>query len=221
MEPRIAQNLATELDINVELVVREFWELAVLQVLLGTPVGNRVVFKGGTALRLAFGSPRFSDDLDFSTLQVVSFREFKAAVRRVVRKYPELELTDLAEKRQTLLAEFRVRDPALARPVRQVVEVSRRKPGSLESELRLLASPCSPLRVLARVATPEAIWQEKLAALESRREPRDLFDLWFLGQELGRNLPSDAPKIDVRVLRRDLRKYLPRRFYPVVEELAR
>jgi predicted nucleotidyltransferase component of viral defense system len=141
-------------------------------------------------------------------------------VRTAARKYPELELTDLAEKRRTLLAEFRVRDPALERPVRQVVEVSRRSPGSLQSELRLLTSPCSPLRVLARVATQEAIWEEKLAALRTRKAPRDLFDLWFLGQKLDRGLPADAPKMDVRLLRRDLRKYLPRAFYPVVEQLG-
>ncbi len=220
MEPRIALSLAAELGISVEFVVREFWELAVLQVLLGAGIGDRMVFKGGTSLRLAYGSPRFSDDLDFSTARTVRFREFEAAVRPAARRYPELELTDLAEKRWTLLAEFRVRDSALERPVRQVVEVSRRSPGFLRSELRLLTSPCSPLRVLARVATPEAIWDEKLAALRSRKAPRDLFDLWFLGQKLGQGLPADAPKIDVRLLRRDLRKYLPRAFYPVVEELG-
>ena len=221
MEPVIARKLAAELGINVEFVVREFWELAVLDVLLSAGVGNRLVFKGGTALRLAYGSPRFSDDLDFSITGVVSYRELKSAVQQVVRRYPELELTDLVEKRQTLLAEFRVRDSAIERNVRQVVEVSRRSPGSLERELRLLSSPCSPLRVLALVATPEAIWQEKLAALASRKAPRDLFDLWFLGQTLGRNLPDDIPEFDPRILRRELRMYLPRKFYPVVEELAR
>jgi len=221
MEPAIARKVAAELGINIEFVVREFWELAVLDVLLGTGVGNRLVFKGGTALRLAYGSPRFSDDLDFSITRDVSYREFMSAVQRVVRRYPELELTDLAEKRQTLLAEFRVRDSAIERNVRQVVEVSRRGPGSLEKELRLLSSPCSPLRVLALVVTSEAIWREKLAAMKARKAPRDLFDLWFLGQTLGRKLPDDAPEFDPRVLRRELRMYLPRKFYPVVEELAR
>lgn len=221
MEPVIAGKLAAEVGINVEFVVREFWELAVLDVLVGAEVGNRLVFEGGTALRLAYGSPRFSDDLDFSITGVVSYREFTSAVQQVARRYPELELTDLAEKRRTLLAEFRVRDPALERPVRQVVEVSRRTPGSLDNELRLLTSPCSPLRVLALVATPGAIWQEKLACLKSRKAPRDLFDLWFLGSILSRSLPDDVPKFDPRVLRRDLRMLLPRRFYPVVEELAR
>jgi predicted nucleotidyltransferase component of viral defense system len=221
MEPAIARKLAAEVGINVEFVVREFWELAVLKVLLGTGVGNRLVFKGGTALRLAYGSPRFSDYLDFSITRVVRYREFTSAVQQVVRRYPELALTDLAEKRQTLLAEFRVSDSAIERNVRQVVEVSRRSPGALEKELRLLSSPCSPLRVLALVATPEAIWREKLAALKSRKAPRDLFDLWFLGQTLARQLPDDVPEFDPRVLRRELRMYLPRKFYPVVEELAR
>lgn len=221
MELAIAQRLAGELGITIESVVREYWELAVLRVLLNTPAGERLVFKGGTALRLAYGSPRFSDDLDFSLTETLGFRTFETSIRRLLTAYPELELTDLAEKRWTFLAEFRVRDAALARPFHQVIEAGRRSPGSEANELRLLSSPCSPLKVLARVATAEAIWNDKLDALAERRATRDLFDLWFLAQETGRSLPAELPRFDLRVLRRDLRKYLPKSYYPVVEELAK
>ncbi len=221
MELSIALRLAAELGIAVESVVREYWELAVLRVLLGTPAGVRLVFKGGTALRLAYGSPRFSDDLDFSLAKATGFRAFESSICQVRMAYSDLELTDLAEKRRTFLAEFRIRDAVLERPFRQVIEVSRRRPGSEANELRLLSSPCSPLKVLARVATAEAIRKDKLAALAERKAARDLFDLWFIAQATGRSLPAELPRFDVRVLRRDLRKYLPRSYYPVVEELAK
>jgi len=221
MEQDIVARLAAELKVNAELVVREHWEVRLLKGLFESRIGDYLVFKGGTALRLGWGSPRFSDDLDFSLRRPLAVRQFEAEARRLAGLGPELALTDLAPKLNTLLAEFRIRDAALPRAFRIVVEVSRRAPGSLPSELKLISSPTSPLSVLARVATREGIWAEKLQALAARASPRDLFDLWFLGQKLGRPLPAAASGLDPRILRRDLRKYLPPAYYPVVEELAR
>ena len=43
-----------------------------------TPLRNKVVFKGGTALRRChFSDYRFSEDLDFTLLQTLSFEEIK------------------------------------------------------------------------------------------------------------------------------------------------
>lgn len=47
-------------------VVREYWELIILKGFYESPQGRYLIFKGGTALRLAYGFPRFSEDLDFS-----------------------------------------------------------------------------------------------------------------------------------------------------------
>ncbi len=57
MEQALAERLAEELKIDVTQVVREFWEVLFLKVLLESPHGKNLVFKGGTALRLAYGSP--------------------------------------------------------------------------------------------------------------------------------------------------------------------
>jgi len=40
-------------------------------------MSQKLVFKGGTALRLAYGSPRFSDDLDFSELKTIELKKFQ------------------------------------------------------------------------------------------------------------------------------------------------
>jgi predicted nucleotidyltransferase component of viral defense system len=221
MELSEVTRIGRELRINPEMATREYWELLVLRRLFESVIGDRLLFKGGTALRLAYGSPRFSDDLDFTQTQSISSEEFRVAVGRIVQDYPQCILTDLAAKRNTLLAEIKVSDPALARPFRIVIEVSRRKLTNSGRELRLLTSPCSPITVLASVAGMESIWGDKLQAICTRNSPRDLFDLWYLSQKLGRVLPESLPRIDRRILRRDLRTYLPAAYYPVVEELAR
>ena len=68
MEQSIAEGKARELRIDITQVVREFWELILLKGLYDSPYGRDFIFKGGTALRLAHGSPRFSEDLDFSLI---------------------------------------------------------------------------------------------------------------------------------------------------------
>jgi len=64
MEQLIAEQKARELKIDRVQVVREYWELIVLKGLYESTFGRYLIFKGGTALRLTYGSPRFSEDLD-------------------------------------------------------------------------------------------------------------------------------------------------------------
>ena len=48
-------------------IFREYLQLVFLSYLYQEKEASKIIFKGGTALRLLFGSPRFSEDLDFST----------------------------------------------------------------------------------------------------------------------------------------------------------
>ena len=48
-------------------VIREYCQHAFLSVLYKQKEANALFFKGGTALRILFESPRFSEDLDFSS----------------------------------------------------------------------------------------------------------------------------------------------------------
>ena len=68
MNKEEASRLAREQKIDVSMVVREEWEMKVLKVLAESEIGGKIFFKGGTALRLGYGSPRFSEDLDFTVM---------------------------------------------------------------------------------------------------------------------------------------------------------
>ena len=48
------------LKISIDKIVREEAEMAFLQELADDPLSSKLVFYGGTALRLAYNSPRFS-----------------------------------------------------------------------------------------------------------------------------------------------------------------
>jgi len=65
--PMSLKELATIFKIDEYSIFREYLQLLFLSYLYQEKKANKLFFKGGTALRLIFGSPRFSEDLDFST----------------------------------------------------------------------------------------------------------------------------------------------------------
>ncbi len=219
MEQLLAERLAGDLKIDVTQVVREYWEVLLLKGLLESPHGNNLVFKGGTALRLAYGSPRFSEDLDFALLEDSLKGGLQSLAESMVEPYPEASLTDVAEKRWTYLWEIKVTEGYLAHPFRIKIEISRRTVMGYDHRLRLITSPATPLQVLGKVATLEQLYKDKLACVKDRTAPKDLFDLWFICQKL--RIPYQPPETSVsrKELRRDLGKYLPADYRPVIEEL--
>jgi predicted nucleotidyltransferase component of viral defense system len=219
MEQLIAQQKARELRIDISQVVREAWELILLKGLFDSPFGRDLIFKGGTALRLAHGSPRFSEDLDFSLSQDRLKGKFRGWVGKIIAPFPELALTDLEEKRYPYLAEIKATQEYLPFPFRIKIEISRREIKDYSRKLQLLGSPVSTIQVLGQVGILEQIYRDKVACLKDRAKPKDLFDLWYISQKL--KIPYTPPPTNLKKkdLVRDLRKYLPKDFWPVVEAL--
>jgi len=204
MDQRLAEELSQQLKIALEHVVREEYELLILRNLMESALGNSLVFKGGTALRLAYDSPRFSDDLDFSLLTSVPEEVFVHVAETVAGSLPQVTLVEALSKRFTLFALYNVRESYLPYAFSVKLEVFTR-PETWERgrdfDLRLLSSPITPISVLAQVATLERMWTDKQAALAARRQPRDLYDLWFIAQKLRRAFTPDLSDFDRKAIR--------------------
>lgn len=221
MDRQLAERLSRQLKIAPEQVVRKEAELLILQGLLESSAGRLLVFKGGTALRLAYGSPRFSDDLDFSLLAPLAETVFVRMAETAAVATPQVTLVEALAKQFTLFALYKVRESYLSYPFSVKVEVSTREESwerDRDYSLRLLASPVTPISVLAQVATLERMWSDKQAALAERRQPRDLYDLWFIAQRLRLPFSPDLSGFDRPAIKRDLRKYLPASQWPVIDQ---
>ena len=59
------------------------------------------------------------------------------------------------------------------------------------------------------------------AVMKSRAKPKDLFDLWYVSEKL--KIPYTPKKISLKKKEvvRDLRKYLPKDFWPAIEGLTK
>jgi len=219
MEQVIAENFSKKLKIDSMQIVREFWETIILKGLFDSPEGKALIFKGGTSLRLVYGSSRFSEDLDFSLTEDRLKGKFRQLIKKIVLPYPELSITDLEEKHYTYLGEIKVIEGYLPSPFRIKIEISKRREKGYKSELSLISSPVSTIQCLCRVSTLEQLYKDKLACLCDRAKPKDVFDLWYICQRLKKPYVPAPVSIPRREFVRDLRKYLPKDFWSVIDNL--
>jgi len=150
-----------------------------------------------------------------------SANEFAHAAQAAASTAPQVSLVEVLAKPFTLFALYRIREPYHPYAFSVKVEVSLR-PEAWDRErdyaLRLLTSPVTPVSVLAQVATLERMWSDKQVALAGRRQPRDLYDLWFIAQRLRLPFAADLSGFDRQAIPRELRKYLPRSQWPVIDQ---
>ncbi|MEN3039234.1 MAG: nucleotidyl transferase AbiEii/AbiGii toxin family protein [Candidatus Kryptonium sp.] len=217
--------LSAKLKIDKERIAREFYEILILYHISQQPWSKYLVFKGGTALRLAYNSPRFSDDLDFSLIKKINPSPVFKFAEKFAKNF-NIQISDMWEKKDTILTEFKINEPILPQPFKIKTEISKRKT-KIEYQLKLITSPTSNLQALIYTATIDSILDEKLQALAQRTQPRDIFDIWFICQIKKidfKDTISHALKtkqINTKILKQNLRKYLPANFFIAIEEISK
>ncbi len=214
-----AQSFAHEFQTSSDNVIKEHYQLYILDLLCNSAWEDKLVFKGGTALRLAYGSVRFSEDLDFSLTEGVDFEDFRKTIGRIESVHPEAKVIDIFNKRYIFYARVLFTIKFRSIPMGIKIEVSK-VPRVFQSDIKLFRSPFNNLEVLGKVYTLESILADKLRILDNneRREPRDLFDAWFISDKLG--LPfivKEEYKYDHKVLMDRLNAFLPQKYHKVIE----
>ncbi len=214
--------LLKELDISADQILLEEAEMILLDTLSKHPLGSRVLFYGGTALRLAYGSPRFSEDIDLLALEKITFKEFGLFAETLIKNNPTWSLKDLKNKRNTMFALLLVREEKLKHNF--TIRIELHKPSKnvvLDETLLLIKSPVSILEPLLLVPSVKKLQELKQDALMSRKKARDVFDLWYISRILREDfvLPKKTPTYNKREFHNELRVFLPRKYYPVIDQL--
>ena len=161
------------------------------------PLRKRLAFKGGTALkRCYFGDYRFSEDLDFTLMNEVTFDVIRKELDPVfaeVRRSGGVSIRFAHEDTQShqnshtfyLSYEGPLPPTARAKEVKVDITIKEEIVFPLESRRVLRAYPeyedlPEDAEILAY--SLDEIAAEKVVALldAARNEPRDLYDLWFL-----------------------------------------
>jgi predicted nucleotidyltransferase component of viral defense system len=159
---------------------------------------------------LAHGSPRFSEDLDFSIIGDFDRKKLKQSLEKIADQDESLQLKEALQKRFTYFGLFKVKEDSLHQPLSIKFEASTR-PVKMQKDkdyqLLVLDSQVTNLTVLAQVASLEWIEKEKKTIKPPR--VRDIFDLWFIAQRLDKPAKMDFSGWETKVVKRELHKLLP------------
>jgi len=149
---------------------REQTIIEVVQAVAKSRAGSQIAFKGGTALKLFYGLPRYSEDIDYDALPGSLPQELMRALKGLVVKR-RWEITDEAITYFTVLLELRFAGPE--RRFRVKIEISTREK---ELETTIQAFRGVPILTLE----PSFLMTEKLLTFLDRQAGRDIFDAWFI-----------------------------------------
>ena len=223
MNKELAEQLSKKLKISTPQIVREEYELIVLKEIYSSNLADKLVFKGGTALRLAYDSPRFSDDLDFSILKNVKTEDFIKVCKEIATNNPNVELVEALKKFNTLFALFKVTDSSIPQNFSIKIEVSTREENLKKDKdysLIILKSSVTPINLIANTFSLEKILSDKLS-IEPKRI-RDIFDIWFIKQSLGnKDTKMDFANFSKNEVKRELNKLLPVSYRGLVEDVIK
>lgn len=207
---------------------REYFQHLFLSYFYQQPQAGVIFFKGGTALRLIYRSPRFSQDLDFST----SFPNIKPLEQAILQTLAALEKegirTNLQEAKQTsggYLADISFQ--AFEQTVSVLLQVSLRQKNK-NGEVVTIASDFIPAYIVVRLFQ-EQLLDDKIQALLDRRKPRDFYDLYFI---LRSNLlPAENKSILYQTLKAlqetdinfetELKQFLPKSHWPIIRDFKK
>jgi len=168
-------------------IVREYFQHVFLSELYKLPDAQKLLFKGGTALHIVYGSPRFSEDLDFSLFDVAQ-NEIKSFVEglfiHVLAEMAHSDITvELGDKIGTTsggyfgVATFRMFEYP---PVSVEINVSTRNDQSIMGEVDSVANNFVPTYTIIHLPQTEIVEEKIFDALMKRKKPRDFYDLYFM-----------------------------------------
>lgn len=224
------QKLAVKNETSYQNMAREYIQQLFLRSFYSKEESQNFLFKGGTALKIVFGSPRFSEDLDFTGSE--NGRNYEKVLEETLYDLANEGLSvDLAESKPTTdghLANIVVDFFGQAIEIKN--QVSFRKGERIGSENIVVAGDLVPAYNVFLLERSILV-AEKIKALIERAKPRDFFDLYFIlrKEELRRVLKIDREqrgKILEQIggqekerLKRELKELLPKSFWKVIDDL--
>lgn len=183
------------------------------------------LFKGGTAPRIVFGSPRFSEDLDFSstlvktkTIEETTLNTLKDIEREGIRpEIIEAKATSggyLAEIMFTLGTEH----------ISILLQISKRNPKDT-GEVITIASEFAPAYTVVLLDRKRLV-HEKIQALLTRAKPRDFYDVYFLIRSglLSKEEKDVLMKVKKKLegisidFEQELKQFLPKSHWPIIRD---
>ncbi|MBU1085355.1 MAG: nucleotidyl transferase AbiEii/AbiGii toxin family protein [Candidatus Beckwithbacteria bacterium] len=230
IDQQFLKNYAIKSETSLINILREYAQHLFLRQFYQQKNSQHFLFKGGTALRLAFNSPRFSEDLDFSAYKNSDIYE-SLLENALLNLHNEGITVEFNESKTTSGGHLSIIQLSLFNQTIQIhCQISFRSKTKLIKENVVINSNLIPsynLYILDR----QLLVNEKLTALLDRQKPRDFFDLYFILRQNSlrpllninprqrkqiSNILSVLPKNKLAV---ELKELMPKSFLSVIKNL--
>lgn len=187
----------------LHIAEKDYLLALVLQLITSSPLGDKLVFKGGTALHHCYlDQTRFSEDLDFSSnQQPVSLDE----VRQVLTSEPYLEIKKDYQSDATIKIERLLYTGPLEHPNSIKVEIDHLQNVLLPPQTityRNVWGVEFPVQVMDK----REICAEKIRAMSNRARYRDFYDLYLLLDNYSIDLEEVVGYIKQKEIRQPISK---------------
>lgn len=229
------KDLAVKFQTTEDNIAREYCQHLFLSYLNKLKGSQKLLFKGGTALRIIFQSPRFSEDLDFSAINSgnITVEEINQLVDEVLFKMLEEGIQvkknlNPETDRQTSGGYFSIIGIKMLDFSSELqMQVSFRSPDKAVGNTTIVDNNFV-VPYLIHYLDEKILVLEKIEALLFRKKPRDFFDLFFIlrNPTLVKNVPvrvglkAEIFKAidDAGEFEKELKIFLPISFHPILKD---
>jgi predicted nucleotidyltransferase component of viral defense system len=218
------KSLATKLQTTEYNIATEYCQHLFLSHLYKLENSEKMLFKGGTSLRVIFESPRFSEDLDFTGINLSS-KNIENLILESLNNvsYAGIEVNLEGAKKTSGGYLSKIHFSWLEYSPSIQIEISLRGK-SAEKEVFVISSEYLPPYSLFALKT-DLLVKEKIDAAVSRKKPRDFFDIYFLLRS--RLITPDQKELLKKVKKTlenadfdfsgELKQFLPVSMHPVIK----
>lgn len=172
--------LVKKFKINSSVILREYLQLLALQKIYSFPGSEKIFFKGGTCLHLIYGTPRFSEDLDFTV--DYSEEEFFKFIKSPFKELESENGFSIKEKKTIVGRSFLLKavSDLNSAPIFVKFDFSFREK-VYDPQIKIIETVYPVLfNNYISCFSAEEILAEKIRAILRRDQGRDYYDLWFL-----------------------------------------
>lgn len=225
LQPKQLERVRITYQSNDTNVYREYTQHLFLSFFYRKPGSEKILFKGGTALRFVYKSPRFSEDLDFSA-RSINQREVENILSDVLVDFSQsgfnCKLTEAKPTMGGYLTDFEVAVHHLK--VRVAIQISSRKKVDRDCQTLSIENEYIPTYT-AKILSLSELTNEKVQAALTRGKPRDFYDLYFLlrsnlfPKERIKDLPTIRQKVEEKEInfKKEMSLFLPSSMTPLIK----
>jgi len=211
-------------------VAREYCQHLFLSLFYQKKKSDHILFKGGTAIRFLYNTPRFSEDLDFTAYNI-SVKQIESILIDTLDDLAHLGINlEMEEAKVTsggYLAVIRLSFLGFKENIQVNISLRPRKT-KLSSDVVLINSDYIPPYNIVSLAEKD-LMEEKIQALLDRSRPRDYFDIYYL---LRTKLSTPKKKLFLKKIlerlektridfKRELALFLPKSHHHILKDFKK